>query len=92
MKSIFEEGITVGGTPSIVYNSTACPEVVGENCGYVVECGDIYAIADKCKEIHQNGKEAYSIHCSSTASARFDKTTLINETMKTYKKLLKSLV
>lgn len=77
------------GTPSIVYNSTACPEVVGENCGYVVECGDIYAIADKCEEINKNGKEAYSIHCSSTASARFDKTTLINETMKTYKKLLK---
>ena len=50
---------------------------------------EIYAIADKCEEIHKNGKEAYSIHCSSTASARFDKTTLINETMKTYKKLIK---
>ena len=76
------------GTPAIVYNSTACPEIVGNGCGYVVECGDIYAIADKCKEIHQNGKEAYSTQCSSTSSARFDKKTLINETVKTYKKLL----
>ena len=32
------------GTPVIVYNKTAVPEVVGENCGYVVETNpkDIY--------------------------------------------------
>lgn len=76
------------GTPAIVYNSTACPEIVGDGCGYVVECGDISAIADKCEEIYKNGKEAYSMHCSSIASARFVKTTLINETVDTYKKLL----
>lgn len=76
------------GTPAIVYNSTACPEIVSDGCGYVVECGDTSAVAKQCAEIQKHGKEAYSKHCSSVASARFDKTTLINETVDTYKELL----
>ena len=32
------------GTPAIVYDSTGIPELIGENCGYVVPCGDINAI------------------------------------------------
>lgn len=76
------------GTPAIVYNSTACPEIVGDGCGYVIECGDINAIAEKCEEIRKSGKEAYSARCSSFAATHFSKMALINETVGTYKELL----
>lgn len=77
------------GTPAIVYDSTACPEIVSDGCGYVVECGDTAAVAKRCAEIRINGKDAYSMRCVSMASAKFDKSTLIKETVDIYRKLLK---
>lgn len=77
------------GTPAIVYNSTACPEIVGDGCGYVVNCGDTSAVAERCVEIQHKGKAIYTEHCVSSVSARFDKKILINETLDIYKELLK---
>lgn len=34
------------GTPAIVFNSTACPEVVGEGTGYIIRPNDIDAVAE----------------------------------------------
>lgn len=76
------------GTPAIVYNSTACPEIVGEGCGYVVNCGDTSAVAERCAEIQHKGKAFYTAHCVSSASARFDKKLLMKETFRVYKELL----
>ena len=44
------------GTPAIVYNSTASPELINENVGYVVEPGDVYAVFSKITELRfKNG-------------------------------------
>lgn len=39
------------GTPAIVYNATACPEIVSGDCGYAVKCGDINAIVKNVKRL-----------------------------------------
>lgn len=77
------------GTPAIVYNSTACPEIVSDGCGYVVECGDINAIVECCLEIQKNGKDFYSENCRYSAKLRFDKNVLLEQTVELYKELLK---
>lgn len=76
------------GTPAIVYNSTACPELIGKGCGYVVEVGGVNAIVDKLKEIKLNGKSYYSNHCVKFVKDNFEKQNLINETVNLYNDLL----
>ena len=76
------------GTPAVVYNSTACPEIVGDGCGYVLETGNIGEIINKCLEIQKNGKEFYSEKCRSFAKSRFDKGALIEQILNLYKELI----
>ena len=73
------------GTPAIVYNSTACPEIIGNGCGYVVEAGDVCSITDKLKEIQLRGKQYYSNSCVNFVKENFEKQNLIDETIKLYK-------
>lgn len=75
------------GTPAIVYNSTACPELIGDGCGYVVEAGDVCSIADKLKEIQLRGKQYYSNSCVNFVKANFEKQNLIDETLQLYNEL-----
>ena len=75
------------GTPAVVYNSTACPEIVKEGMGYVVPVGDIEGIIKYCRVIQLNGKEAYSKYCRESAKNRFDKDKLITETVGLYEQL-----
>lgn len=61
-------GLVVGeamacGTPAIVMNSTACPEVLDANTGFVVEPWDIAAVQDAIREIRTKGKKAYFSKC-----------------------------
>ena len=58
-------GLVVGeamacGTPAIVYNSTACPEILAEGCGYVVEPSNVDEVLICVNEIKKEGKEKYS--------------------------------
>lgn len=75
------------GTPAIVYDSTACPEIVTEGTGYVVPVGDIEAILNCCRMIRENGKEAYTRLCRESAENRFDKEKLITETLALYEEV-----
>lgn len=72
------------GTPAIVYNSTACPEIVGEGCGYVVEKRDINGIIEKIQIIKNQGKISYSLKCRSYVLENFDRITNINKTIGVY--------
>lgn len=76
------------GTPAIVYNSTGLPELIGDNCGYVVPCEDVDAILSKIRIIKEKGKENYSQACINFAKNNFDKDNLINETIELYKEVL----
>lgn len=75
------------GTPVIVYNNTASPELVAEGCGYVVEEKDgIDAIFKTLKEINLNGKRKYYDACVASSS-RFSKQKAIREYINVYEEL-----
>ena len=76
------------GTPAIVYNATACPEIVGEGCGYAVEAGNVDAILEKINEMKMHGKQHYSAACLSFTKANFAKNKLIDDTIDLYKSLI----
>ena len=80
------------GTPAIVYNSTACPEIIGEGCGYVVEKRNVRIIYEKIQIIKENGKKKYSSNCRNYAIDNFDLDTNINKTIKCYNQSLENNV
>ena len=73
------------GTPAIVYNATACPEIVGNNCGYVVEKRNVKQIMEAIQKIKENTKAYYSKKCRTRVVENFDYVTNINETITIYK-------
>ena len=77
------------GTPAIVYNTTACPELIGLNCGYVVETGDVNQIKTYIDKKQNEGKEKYSRFCTDFVRKNFEKTMLCEQTMNIYKELIK---
>lgn len=58
---VFAEAMLCG-TPCVVFDSTACPEVVGDT-GYAVPPHDVVAMLDKINEIDKNGREYYNQRC-----------------------------
>jgi glycosyltransferase involved in cell wall biosynthesis len=77
------------GTPAIVYNVTACPELVAEGCGAAVELHDVDGIAEELKKIKENGKSAYSTKCVERVKANFSYEKNVQQTIEIYKELLK---
>ena len=77
------------GTPAIVYDSTACPETIGVNCGYVVEKRNISQVLEAINKIKQNTKAYYSKNCRNRVIENFDFEMNINKTIETYKNILK---
>ena len=59
------------GTPAIVVNSTACPEVITEQTGIVIESRDEALLDEALTEIRRNGKLAYSESCVVRAQSMF---------------------
>lgn len=73
------------GTPAVVYNSTACPEIIGEGCGYVVEKRNINLILEAINIIETNTKEFYSANCRNYVIKHYNYSTNINQTIAVYK-------
>lgn len=61
------------GTPAIVNNSTAMPELVSDGCGYAVNNNSIDGFCRFIEEIQKNGKSYYSTMCLAKAHMSFDK-------------------
>ena len=59
------------GTPAIVQNSTACPEVVSAGTGIVIEPNDPDGIVRALDEIRTVGKISYSQNCHTRAQQLF---------------------
>ena len=77
------------GTPVIVYNSTACPELVGQDCGFVAESGDVDMICDWILTIRQIGSANYREACIERAK-NFEKRSLVEQTCEFYAAMVKS--
>ncbi|MDR4508582.1 MAG: glycosyltransferase [Candidatus Brocadiaceae bacterium] len=75
------------GTPAIVYNSTACPEVVGEGCGFVVEKRNVKQVIQAISNIKLAGKQAFSSKCTAFVSEHFNYQKNTVEYLKLYKKV-----
>ena len=76
------------GTPAVVYDSTACPEIVGEGCGYAVPTGDLDAVLEAVQQIASRGKQEWESACRDHARKTFGKEMLIGETLDLYQRLL----
>ena len=75
------------GTPVVVYGATACPELVGEGCGYVVQPGDVAAAAGAIREIRKNKKSFYRDSCIRNAE-KFRKEIRLKETYQLYQSIV----
>lgn len=77
------------GTPSVVYNKTASPELISKGVGYVVDAGNIQAVADAVNHlIKDNSKDYYRDNCRKYALAKFDKENNFNKYIELYDTLL----
>lgn len=76
------------GTPAIVPNATACPEVLGPECGIVINDTDIESIIKALEKIRKEGKNYYSNSCINHANKYFNKSHLIEEYIALYEELI----
>jgi glycosyltransferase involved in cell wall biosynthesis len=76
------------GTPAIVINSTANPELVGDGCGYVVETDNIDKIIEHIFYIKSRGKDQYTHQCIAYAKNNFSKHDRIKDYLKLYAQLI----
>ena len=51
------------GTPAVVYNKTACPEVIDYNTGFIIEQDDFNKVLDVIEIVKLNGKNYYQDKC-----------------------------
>lgn len=75
------------GTPVVCFDSTANPELVGENCGAVVPVGDAQGMLREAREILKNGKKSYSHICRSFAEERFNTEKIFDQYLQLFVKL-----
>lgn len=73
------------GTPAVVYNATASPELVDEKTGCVVEVGDITALYQAIKSID---KQRMSKACVKRAEILFDKRKNQKKYLEIYEKMI----
>lgn len=76
------------GTPAIVYDTTACPEIIDYSTGIVVKKNDIIGVKNAIDEIRKKGKLNYSQNCRRRAENHFNKTDRLQEYFELYKQLL----
>ncbi len=74
------------GTPAIVYNTTACPELIGDGCGEVVPLGDANEFISRTEMVLDNLNK-YS-NCRSWALSNFEKTNNIKEYIQLFEEML----
>lgn len=76
------------GTPVIVFNNTASPELVGDGCGYVIDENNYKGeLLEKLNLIKQNNKASYSEKCVQFADLHFNKETNAHKYLTLYQKI-----
>lgn len=76
------------GTPSIVYNRTASPELITFDTGCIVEAGNIDEIVASIKDIKQKGKLSYKDACRQRAMKYFNKDDKFKEYLELYNSMI----
>ncbi|MDO9155202.1 MAG: glycosyltransferase [Paludibacter sp.] len=78
------------GTPGIVFNCTASPELITPETGKIVEPGNIGQLKQAIEEIRLNGKDFYSINCRKRAEDFYNKDNRYEEYIQLYDELIKN--
>lgn len=60
------------GTPGVVYNATASPELITPETGLIVEVGNVEQVWAAIQKIVNDGKSKYSEACRKRAVSEFD--------------------
>lgn len=76
------------GTPGIVYNRTASPELIEGEVGYVIESGNIEQLLSTIAKIKSNGKVYYSENCRKRAENKYDKNKCFQQYIDLYNEIL----
>ncbi len=76
------------GTPAIVYNKTASPELVNSKTGFVVEKNDYLSIIKAIDEIKKNKKEFYKSNCRLRAFKLFNSKDIYNSYFELYNNMI----
>ncbi len=76
------------GTPSIVYNCTASPELMSKEVGELVTPGDLNGVVNALIKIIQKGKQFYSNKCIERAKNLFSHTDRFNDYIDLYEQIL----
>jgi putative colanic acid biosynthesis glycosyltransferase len=77
------------GTPAIVYDTTACPEVVNADTGFIVKKQDLSGVLEKIAEVKLKPSRYYSSACRKRAITLFNKSDRYMEYLQLYNRLLK---
>ena len=76
------------GTPSIVYNCTASPELITPETGMVVEKGDLKQLVSAIETIKALGKSHFSKSCRERAKSVYDINLRYKEYIEIYNMML----
>lgn len=77
------------GTPVVVYNSTASPELAADGCGYIIDkIGDIDSVLSAIGKVRYNGKLGYSRACRNKAEISFNNKINCDVYLEIYKELI----
>lgn len=77
------------GTPVVVNNRTANPEIPGP-CGEIVDTCNINSVVEAVKRIRANGKAYYSERCVQRAHELFDKDKNIMQYLELFNRMVKN--
>lgn len=76
------------GTPSIVYNCTASPELITSETGRVVEAGDLVSVLEKIIELTSLGKQQWINACRNRAVEKYDMRKNFGKYIRLYEELI----
>lgn len=77
------------GTPAIVYDSTALPELIEDGCGYIVKPRDVHGVLKSIIKIKENGKSIYANKCITNVANNFDYSKNISKLIELYEAVAK---
>lgn len=79
------------GTPAIVYDNTALPEVITTDTGIVVCNNDVEEVYKGIQHIKSKGHGYYAASCRSKAQKDFDKTICFESYIRLYEQLYQTV-
>ena len=76
------------GTPVIVYNSTACSEIVNERTGCIIHGEGVGSVIKAINTIKTYGKLYYTANCTKQVKEKFSKEIMLKNYIHLYRSLL----